>query len=565
MRPFSALLFSITLIACKTVTVPPLVEIPETGGLRMGATEVTNAQYEAFDPSHSTYRGYKGFSKADDEAVIMVSWEEAAAYCKWLSRKTGRHFRLPTEAEWEHACRAGTATAYNTGETFPEEQWKVQKNTRDKEPVSLQVARFAPNAWGLYDMHGNVEEWCLDACSSSRALPSPSSPAATGDLRMVRGGSHNTPVEFLRSDSRSASLPEDRSVLLGFRIVEPAPEHPHERAGDIGPVFLEPIPYVIPPVDGTPFYAHNHQPAVTWTPEGTLLAVWFSTNAEAGREMVVLQSEFDGENWAPATLFCKVPGRNMTGSALLTLDSGEILHFQGVGDAGEWKDLALAMRRRSLDGRWSPLRYIEAEHGVRHQVIAGPVVTRDGRILLLCDAGPDGEAGTSLHISGDGGKTWEDTGSTIAGIHAGIVERADGSLMAYGRGNSIDGHMPCSISRDGGYTWTFSPTEFPPIGSGQRLVLKRLQEGPLMLCSFGADGLFAALSYDDGASWPVKKLLTDGVTRTLDGGAWTGSFTMDSAHAEPKGYLSCTQSPDGTIHLLSSRVHYRFNLEWLRQ
>ena len=567
MRPFSALLFSITLIACKTVTVPPLVEIPETGGLRMGATEVTNAQYEAFDPSHSTYRGYKGFSKADDEAVIMVSWEEAAAYCKWLSRKTGRHFRLPTEAEWEHACRAGTATAYNTGETFPEEQWKVQKNTRDKEPVSLQVARFAPNAWGLYDMHGNVEEWCLDACSSSRTLPSPSSPAATGDLRIVRGGSHNTPVEFLRSDSRSASLPEDRSVLLGFRIVEPAPvpELPRGRAGDIGPVFLEPIPYVIPPVDGTPFYAHNHQPAVTWTPEGTLLAVWFSTNAEAGREMVVLQSEFDGENWAPATLFCKVPGRNMTGSALLTLDSGEILHFQGVGDAGEWKDLALAMRRRSLDGRWSPLRYIEAEHGVRHQVISGPIVTRDGRILLLCDAGPDGEAGTSLHISGDGGKTWEDTGSTIAGIHVGIVERADGSLMAYGRGNSIDGHMPCSISRDGGYTWAFSPTEFPPIGSGQRLVLKRLQEGPLMLCSFGADGLFAALSYDDGASWPVKKLLTDGVTRTLDGGAWTGSFTMDSAHAEPKGYLSCTQSPDGTIHLLSSRVHYRFNLEWLRQ
>ena len=567
MRPFSALLFSITLIACKTVTVPPLVEIPETGGLRMGATEVTNAQYEAFDPSHSTYRGYKGFSKADDEAVIMVSWEEAAAYCKWLSRKTGRHFRLPTEAEWEHACRAGTATAYNTGETFPEEQWKVQKNTRDKEPVSLQVARFAPNAWGLYDMHGNVEEWCLDACSSSRTLPSPSSPAATGDLRIVRGGSHNTPVEFLRSDSRSASLPEDRSVLLGFRIVEPAPvpELPRGRAGDIGPVFLEPIPYVIPPVDGTPFYAHNHQPAVTWTPEGTLLAVWFSTNAEAGREMVVLQSEFDGENWAPATLFCKVPGRNMTGSALLTLDSGEILHFQGVGDAGEWKDLALAMRRRSLDGRWSPLRYIEAEHGVRHQVISGPIVTRDGRILLVCDAGPDGEAGTSLHISGDGGKTWEDTGSTIAGIHAGIVERADGSLMAYGRGNSIDGHMPCSISRDGGYTWAFSPTEFPPIGSGQCLVLKRLQEGPLMLCSFGADGLFAALSYDDGASWPVKKLLTDGVTRTLDGGAWTGSFTMDSAHAEPKGYLSCTQSPDGTIHLLSSRVHYRFNLEWLRQ
>ena len=570
MRPFPALFFAAVLIACETVTVPPLVEIPGTEGLRMGTTEITNAQYEAFAPSHKALRGYKGFSKADDEAVILVSWDEANAYCEWLSRKTGRHFRLPTEAEWEFACRAGTTTAYNTGETFPEEQWKVQKNTRDKEPVSLQVAQFAPNAWGLYDMHGNVEEWCLDACSSSRALPSlssPSSPAPTGDLRAVRGGSHNTPVEFLRSDSRSASLPEDRSVLLGFRIVEPSParEKSQGQAGSIGPVFREPVPYVIEPVDGTPFYAHNHQPAVTWTPEGTLLAIWFSTQAEAGREMVVLQSEFDGERWTPATLFCKVPGRNMTGSALLTLESGEILHFQGVGDAGEWKDLALATRKRDLGGHWSPLRYIEPEHEVRHQVIAGPIVTRDGRILLCCDAGPDGEAGTSLHISKDGGKTWKDTGSTIAGIHAGIVERADGSLMAFGRGNSIEGHMPCSVSRNGGYTWEYSPTEFPPIGSGQRLVLKRLQEGPLMLCSFGAEGLFAALSYDDGASWPVKKLLTDGVERTLDGGAWTGSFTMDSTHAEPKGYLCCTQSPDGIIHLLSSRVHYRFNLEWLRQ
>lgn len=196
-------------------------------------------------------------------------------------------------------------------------------------------------------------------------------------------------------------------------------------------------------------------------------------------------------------------------------------------------------------------------------MIAGPIVTGDGRILLCCDAGPDGEAGTSLHVSRDGGASWEDTGSIIKGIHAGIVELLDGRLMAFGRGNAIDGRMPCSISADGGYTWAYSPTEFPPIGSGQRLVLRRLQEGPLMLCSFGEQGLFVALSYDEGRSWPLKKLLTDGRKRVLDGGAWTGTFTMDAAHAEPKGYLACTQGPDGVIHLLSSRVHYRFNLAWL--
>lgn len=535
-------------VACSQVPVPPMTDIPDAS-FRMSPTEITNAQYEAFEPSHKAYRGYKGFSKADDEAVIMVSWEEADAYCAWLSRKTGRTFRLPTEAEWEYACRAGSATKYNTGETFPEDQWKVQENTRDKVPVSLQVAQFAPNAWGLYDMHGNVEEWCLDRVD--------------GQYRAVRGGSHNTPVEFLATDYRSASIPEDRSVLLGFRIVEVLPRSTAPGQTE-APFFAEPLPYVIPPVDGSPFYSHNHQPAVTWLPDGRLLAIWFSTDAEAGREMVVLQSTFDGENWQPATLFCKVPGRNMTGSALLTLDSGDLLHFQGVGDAGEWKDLALALRRWN-NGSWSPLQYIEPEHAVRHQVIAGPIVTKDGRILLCCDAGPDGEAGTALHVSKDGGKTWKDTGSIIKGIHAGLVELKDGRLMALGRGNAIDGRMPLSISADGGRTWIYRASEFPPIGSGQRLVLRRLQEGPLMLCSFGESGLYVALSYDEGATWPVNKLLTDGKTRTLDGGAWTGTFTLDATHAEPKGYLACTQSPNGTIHLLSSRVHYRFNLAWVEE
>jgi hypothetical protein len=544
---------------------------------RMSATEITNAQFEAFDPSHK--RGEQGFSTGDDEAVIMVSWEDANAYCRWLSEQTGKQYRLPTEAEWEYACRAGTTTAYNTGDTFPESQWKVQKNTRDKEYVSLQVAQFEPNAWGLYDMHGNVEEWCADEYD-------PSPWFEDGRYANTRGGSHNTPVRYLRSANRSAAPTGDRTVLRGFRILEttstqvvPPPglgkrfihyrDIPFEKwqKPSVSPVFLEPIPYVIPPtIQHTPFYAHNHQPAVTWTEDGGLLAIWFSTDAESGREMVVLYSKFKDGAWSPASNFSKVPDRNMTGSALLTLHNGEILHFQGIGDAGEWKDLALAMRRKtSMVSPWSDYVLIEPEHRVRHQVIAGPIVTKDGRILLCCDAGPDGEAGTSLHVSRDGGKTWEDTGSKIAGIHAGIVERKDGSLMAFGRGNAIDGHMPCSISYDGGYTWTYTATEFPPIGSGQRLILKRLQEGPIMLCSFGENGLFVALSYDEGATWPVKKLLTDGKTRVLDGGAWTGTFTMDATHAEPKGYLACTQSPDGMIHLLSSRVHYRFNLKWIEK
>ncbi len=527
-----------------TIVIPEVVDIPGKD-IRMGVTEITNSQYECFDPSHE-----RAFSTGDDDAVTMVSWHDAVAYCKWLSAQTGRHFRLPYESEWEMACRAGSSTAFNTGDDFPQEQWKAQRNNRYKEPVSLKVAMFAPNPWGLYDMHGNVEEWCLDAGD------------ATGDFRVTRGGSHNTEVRYLRSDARSAAIPEDRSVLRGFRVVEDVVAKPARK-----PVFLEPQPYVIAPTDGiTPFYAHNHQPAVTWTYGGDLLAIWFSTDAEAGREMVVLQSRFHDGAWSPATLFFKVPERNMTGSALLTMPDGTLLHANGVGDAGEWKDLALCVRR-SLDGgfSWSHPAIVEPEHDVRHQVIAGPIVTRDGRILLCCDAGPGGEDGTSLHVSADGGRTWEDTGGTIAGIHAGIVELNDGTLMALGRGNSIDGRMPCSRSVDGGRTWSFSASPFPPIGSGQRLIFKRLMEGPLMLCSFDDKGLFVSLSYDEGKTWPVRKLLTDGKKRILDGGAWTGTFTLDADHAEPKGYLACIQTPDGMIHLLSSRVHYRFNLPWLEK
>ena len=86
-----------------------------------------------------------------------------------------------------------------------------------------------------------------------------------------------------------------------------------------------------------------------------------------------------------------------------------------------------------------------------------------------------------------------------------------------------------------------------------------------MLVSFGENGMFATLSFDDGKTWSGRVLMTDGKTRTLDGAAWTGVFTMDSDNAEPKGYLCCTQTPDGTIHLLSSRLHYRFNLAWLQE
>ena len=608
----------------------PVHRVDITRPFKMAVTEVTNAQYEQFCPEHRSLRGKDGLCNDDDEAVTNVTWYDAMNYCKWLSERTGRTFRLPTEAEWEYACRAGTSFPFYTGDGLPDAFHKNQQKARTLKKVSLAVGKTPANYFGLHDMHGNVEEWCLDWYMPYSAADATNPVAVSGGLyRVTRGGSHNTPEQYLRSANRMAMIPSDRHSMTGFRIVEaPYPtgwriDESHHSGVDNQryhwtatssnkPIFEEPKVYVIPPTHGTtPFMRHNHQPAITWCNNGDLLAIWFSADEENGRDMVVLSSRLHpgAKQWTPAELFFKVPDRNMTGSSLLNDGKGTLYHFNGVEAAGDWQNLALTMRTSRDNGvTWTRPRIIEPEHTMRHQVIQGPIILRDGTMVQLCDAGPGSEDGTSIHISHDGGNTWADpwdgaplpqfteggTGTTIAGIHAGIVQLRDGSLMAMGRGidNAVVGsdgkkHLPISISRNCGKTWTYHASPFPPIQGHQRLVLLRLKEGPIMLVSFTDHhtrtpkreqgmaftdangnsfigyGAYVALSYDDGKTWPVQRLLTDGVERYLNGGAWTQFFTMDGTHAEPRGYLAATQSPDGMIHLLSSRIHYAFNLAWI--
>lgn len=599
---------------------------------RIGVTEVTNQQFEYFFPEHKSLRGYKGVSHNDNDAVVNVSWHDAMEFCRLLSQATGRNFRLPTEAEWEYACRAGSYTLYNTGDWFPESMHKEQRVARDFSPVSLEVAQFAPNQFGLYDMHGNVEEWCMDyyAPYSQHDQINPCGPC-DGTYRVTRGGSHHTPIKYLRSSNRSAMLPDDKHAQTGFRIVES--DAPLNNYGEIWtvpqlrndvsnsmykwkpipsdkPFYKPPVPYVIKPdnVDAV-FYRHNHQPAVTWCPNGDLLAIWFSANEENGREVTVLYSRRIGKTgeWEEAKEFFRVPDRNITGSSLLTLIDGTLLHINGIEASGDWQNLAMACRKSNDNGvSWTKPEIIAPLHEKRHQIISGSIVTSQGYILQACDAGPGGNDGTALHISYDNGKSWRDQwdgaplpdfvengkGTTIAGIHAGVVQIDDSTIMAMGRGNSIADSagvmkMPVSLSYDMGRNWTYSASPFTPIDGGQRLVLRRLNEGPLLLISFTGHplrtapehygmeftasdgskftgyGMFAAVSFDNGRTWPVRKLISDSETRFFDGGAWTGGFVSDSMHAEPRGYLCATQTPDNVIHLLSSRLHYQFNLAWI--
>ncbi len=608
----------------------PIHPVTITKPFLMGATEVTNAQYEQFDPSHKELRGKYGLSKGDDEAVIFVDYYEAEAFCDWLSKKEGKTYRLPTEAEWEYACRAGSYWNFWMDDGLPGVYHKNQQNVWGTDStICLQVGKTPPNPFGLYDMHGNVEEWCSDWYGPYEASAQ-TDPVGRADglYKVTRGGSHSTPERFLRSANRMAMLPEDKHWLTGFRVVqadmpqsqplpalEPASQETVSRqkynweTPSKAPFFAEPLVYVNTPdcSSGVPFYKHNHCPAVSWCDNGDLLAIWFTCDEESGREMVILESRLKAgvTEWTEPREFFRVPDRNVTGSSLLN-NNGTLIHMNGMEAAGTWETLAMVMRTSKDNGAtWSRPRMVAPEHARRHQVIAGSFVTKEGWLVQAADATPRSNGGTAFHLSKDNGLTWEDmektnpstfkagaSGGTIAGIHAGVVQLSDGRFMALGRGDGIVDRnglerMPMSISEDNGRTWTYSASEFPPIDGGQRLVLMRLREGPLLLISFtnhpfrlknGLNGMtfkdkdgneytgygmYAALSFDEGKTWPVKKLLTDGKSRFMDGGAWTGFFDMDSTHAEPRGYLAATQSPDQVIHLLSSRNHYRFNLSWL--
>jgi len=593
----------------------------------MSATEVTNSQYEQFEPNHRRFRGVKGLSNEDDEAVVNVTWHEAVAFCEWLSKKDKRPYRLPTEAEWEYACRAGTTTRFNTGDDLPEIYQKSQKHKSRPDKVSTRVAVTPPNAWGLYDMHGNVEEWCYDWYGPYESGKQ-TDPVGrkTGLWKVVRGGSHNVYLKSLRSANRMSTLPEDKHWLIGFRVVQgelpaakPLPQVPPplnarnvsrkpcdwSKGPDAAkPYFEGPIPFVRKPnkPKSVPFFFHNHLPSITWCDNGDLLAAWFTCARERGREVAVVAARFRRKTrqWDEASEFFNARDRNMHGIALYNDGNGRIFHLNGLGTDGWWSKLALTQRISTDSGAtWSYPRLVDPEHGpyIAHMGISR---TREGHLIFPADA----PGGTGLYLSRDKGQTWQmvtdnHDEANIRGTHAPVVQLANGALMAFGRGKPIDDRTPMSLSKDMGKTWTYLPTDLPPISGGQRAVLLRLREGSILYVGFtdtadfepvildqprprtlsekgilvmdaaGTErrvyGMFAAVTFDEGMTWPLRKLVTaGGPPRKLNGQAWTQDFIMDDTHAEPLGYLAVTQSPDNVIHLISSGLHYRFNLTWLK-
>ena len=192
----------------------------------LGVYEVTQAQYEkVIGKNPSRFQGAIVGNENADLPVDNVSWDDAVAFCKKLSdlpeeKKAGRVYRLPTEAQWEYACRAGSKTAYSFDDEeglLPVYGWFYRNSSKRTHTVGL----LEPNAWGLYDMHGNVWEWCSDWYGEypNGAVSDPVGPRPRkGSHRVIRGGSWCHEAAYCRSAYRYRYVPQDQDDLFGFRV-----------------------------------------------------------------------------------------------------------------------------------------------------------------------------------------------------------------------------------------------------------------------------------------------------------------------------------------------------------
>lgn len=203
----------------------PVHSVKITDGFRMGQTEVTQGQYKTVMNSQP-WSGKIFTQESASNPGNYVSWNDAVEFCKKLSQKEGVTYRLPTEAEWEYACRAGTQTEYSFGDSkslLGEYAWFTGNAYKIDEKYAHPVGQKKPNPWGLYDMHGNVSEWCSDRYDADYYSKSPTADpqgSTTGGSRVLRGGSWSSTPWGCRSAFRGDGIsPVVRDGVAGFRIV----------------------------------------------------------------------------------------------------------------------------------------------------------------------------------------------------------------------------------------------------------------------------------------------------------------------------------------------------------
>jgi formylglycine-generating enzyme required for sulfatase activity len=567
----------------------PVHKVTITKPFYVSQTEVTVEQFRWFRP------GFVG-TEAFHPYAAGVSWYDAAAFCKWLSEKEGKPYRLATEAEWEYASRAGTTTAFWSGAEIPAD---------DK-----------ANPWGLRNVHKAVREWCSD-WYGDYGLGEQTDPVGPehGSVKVVRGGSIDTvgdQSKYARSSSRVGMppsfgpYPDNANSYgnhnIGFRVVQgPEPANAptaHQRAfamrgvkENVEPVKFGPDPdkpyfrkrYMLPTppencgrevIDAAglhpAFRGHNHSPGFEVCDNGDLLLAIHTSYHEYEPEVAIMgcRLRYGAEQWDMPDIIFDLPGAGDP-APMLWNDRGTLYFFCGNPKL----DNAFPFYwSTSTDNgaTWGEFRFPEFMNEVGgHSRQPINTALRDGSGTMYVSS--DGKGGTSvLWTSADNGKTWYDPVGRSGGRHTTFVLLKDGSILGMGGKNTnIDGFMPKSISRDGGKTWELSKTEFAALGSNQRPSVLRLAGGRLF---FAGDyqhingrqpegiterGSYVALSEDEGETWTVKKLI----------GTQPHENPERHGGADTIGYSVARQAPNGMIHLITTMnrpcLHFAFNEAWI--
>ncbi len=599
----------------------PVHEVRITRAYSMGVSRVTQGEFARFRPQHKEYVLSRGLKWDEKAPVTMVSWYDADAYCRWLSEKEGDIFRLPTEAEWEFAAlsaeRLGLKGIGDGIQEWCHDWWAPYSPDMVTDPLGpkkgeIRVARGGgkgPRRTETVD----VEVDGVITKAQREVIP--------------------------RITDRSGSVPDDRSANLSFRLVrgklpdgtyrpEPPPPATDVNVSQVAvkwekqkdpdkPYFIGGIPF-IRGMDGSvaswsnmpenalslPYFGRHHVPSIVYCENGDLLATSFTAPNDGSDQMAIIFSRLRrGSNiWDPPARFFIVPDRSNKG-LLFNAGPGELHHYNMIKD--NVLNAYSLIKRVSTDNglTWTAARIVHPYPAIPSNLktFTGtprfiseiqPMRLSDGTLIIPSDAAEGGnEGGTVLWASHDHGESFQEItrfgwnhaefaqpggrAGWIAGIHASCVELNDGRLLAIGRHNNIDNRSPMSISADRGRTWIYKASPFPPILSGQRSVIVRLQEGPLLVLSYtdlnasyqqgvqqGIDitddegnvhkgfGAFSALSFDEGETWSHYKIIPLDHKNLLEG--------------ERGGYLAFVQTPDGIIHIVTSRHYYSLNLAWLK-
>jgi formylglycine-generating enzyme required for sulfatase activity len=572
----------------------PVHRVALTAPFSISETEVTADQFRQFKADADLNPAYAPYAAG-------VSWDDAVAFCEWLSRKEGRHYRLPTEAEWEYAARAGRADGA---------AWEIQPD--------------AANPWGLRQLFGGPAEWCAD-WYGEYGLAAEKDPVgyAAGQTKVVRGGYLDIadkfkPDDYRRPSNRAAAPPSfgpnsggepnPRNFgvhRIGFRIVLAPPVStaakpavpPYATQGvkqtttgaAIGPDLTKPYfrrrPHLPMPLEGKidfvkehraglhpSFRHHNHSPGFEVLPNGDTLLVIYSSDWEYEPEVTLIAARlrFGADAWDMPSPFIDTPGAN-DHAPLLWMEGGKLRVFWGNPQM-EGCFPFQSMTSTDLGATWSAVSYPKITGPLgddldRPQPVNTMVRDRKGTLYLAVDAGEGGPLGSqSMLWATDDDLNWRDTLGRTFGRHTSFALLKDGRILGMGGKNSqLDGFMPRAISADGGRTYEMGKMPFSALSSGQRPSVLRLASGRLFMAgdfypskriekapSIKEEGSYVAVSDDDGANWRIKRL--------------PGNFSVK--RGKPSiGYSVARQAPNGMIHLVTSSnhpgLHYELNEAWI--